>query len=91
MNTNCKKIEIRNLIKETSDAYSSYSTLNADYAAFASLSLPDFRRLLNAPDMTGRQFRRMIRHAISEHNTITPGACWAGYISEYISERSNDR
>lgn len=81
---------VRNLIQETNDAYAMYSTLNADYAAFASLSLEDFRRYLNSPGLTGRQLRRMIRNAMMEHKDQSPASCWATYVSSYITARSND-
>ena len=81
---------IRNLIQETNDAYAMYSTLNTDYAAFASLSLEDFRRYLNSPGLTGRQLRLMIRNAMIEHKDQCPASCWATYVSSYITDRSND-
>jgi len=81
---------VRSFIEETSEAYSGYSPLNADYAAFASLSLSEFRRLLNCPALTGPQLRRMIRRAGLEHRTNAPDSCWASYLRDYMAQRSND-
>ncbi len=83
-------LRVRSLIEDTSDAYSTFSSVNADYAAFASLSLYDFKRLLQSPSLTGRKLRKMIRHASVEHRDSSPDSCWSTYLSKYITAKSND-
>ena len=62
---------IKILIEDTNDAFSAYGSLNTDYAEFATLSLADFKSILNKPDMTkdelvANKARRVIRHQAAE-------------------------
>ena len=81
---------VRSLIEDTNDAYSTFSSVNADYASFASLSLSDFQTLLQSPSLTGQKLRKMIRYANLEHRDHNPNSCWSSYLSEYITRKSND-
>jgi len=53
---------IKNLLEETHDVFEDCAGgVNADYAAFASLSLSDFKSLLDNPELTGKELRRILR------------------------------
>lgn len=81
---------IKHLIEETNDAFESCAgCMNIDYAAFASMRLPEFKELLNKPDMTGNELRRILREGRRSHKTTNPDGCWATFIAHHISKSTN--
>ncbi|MAF97170.1 MAG: hypothetical protein CMH26_00875 [Micavibrio sp.] len=82
--------EIRRLIDETREAYGQYDSVNADYAAFASMALSEFKAALGRPEMTGQELRRLLRKAETEHRSLAmPNASWASFMARYVSQNVN--
>ena len=84
---------IKSLIEDSTHAYNLYiqsGHMNTDYADFASLMLGDFRSLLQRPEMTQRQLRRMMRRGWQTHRKSAPESCWPTFMAHYLnSEPSN--
>ena len=80
---------IKALVEQTNEAYESCGRLNMDYAAFASLSLSEFKAALNNPDMTDRDLRKIIRSGHNTHKAKNPKACWATFVASHIANCSN--
>ena len=80
---------IKNLLEDTNDAFTSCGGGNIDYAGFAAMALSEFKDLLNEPDLTGKQLRRLIRRGEHQHRTKDPEGCWASFIADYVSQNAN--
>jgi hypothetical protein len=88
------------LIEETNDAYRLYSKaqhVNADFAEFASLSLRDFKHKLQAPNLTARNLRHLIRAGMKHHTAMNGAslcheadpAAWVNFMSHYVTQNAN--
>lgn len=87
------------LIAETNDAYRLYSKsqhVNADFAEFASLYLQDFKRKLQAPHLTARNLRHIIRAGMKHHTAMNGTLChssdpsaWVNFMSHYVTQNAN--
>ena len=82
--------KIKKLIEDTNDAVESCDSVNMDYAAFAALSLFDFKEALNNPYLTGRDLRRIIRKGHKKYQADNTKACWATFVAGYIAQSSNE-
>lgn len=81
---------IKTLLEETNDAFVSCGgSMNFDYAAFASMRLSEFKRLLENPQLTGNQLRRMLRKGKQKQLRRDPEGCWATFIAGYVANSSN--
>ena len=81
---------IKTLIQETNEAFESCAgCMNIDYAAFASLRLSEFKELLDKPEMTGNELRRILREGGQSQKTKDPEGCWATFVANHISQSSN--
>ena len=81
---------IKMLIEETSDAFSSCGSINADYAEFASLALSEFKHVLRNPRLTKRQLTQMLRTGMYQHKMRkdTKG-CWATFMAKHVAKTAN--
>lgn len=78
------------MLEETSDAFSSCGTVNADFADFASLVLSDFKELLNRPYLTDEQLQAMLRVAMMACPEKSHGSStWAHFIAHYLQQTAN--
>ena len=81
---------IKNLLEETNDAFVNCAgSVNADYAAFVSMRISEFKRLLDNPDLTDQELRRIIRKGEKKHRAKNPEGCWASFIANYVTKSSN--
>lgn len=82
---------IKALLEETNDAFISCAgSLNADYAAFASMRLSEFKALLENPHLTDRDLRRILRKAEQGHPGKDPEGSWASYMAHYVTRNANE-
>ena len=90
MSKNATRRKIIHLLNETVDAYKKYDCVNADYASFAAMILPEFRTALGKPDMSAQELRRMLRNGESQHRaqTTTPQS-WSIFMANYVSQNAN--
>ena len=81
---------VKMLIDTTSEAYARYDSVNADYAAFASMALDEFKDALKDPGLTGQQLRRILRHGTREHrlNEASSGS-WSSFMARYVTQNVN--
>ncbi len=79
---------IKVLIEDTNEAFSYCGSVNADYAEFATLALSDFRKILKAPDLTGRELRRMLRKAMNKHKDKTSSS-WSAFMAQHVASATN--
>ncbi len=77
-------VQVKSLLEETENAYRSYSTVNADYAVFASLALRDFRRALGRPEMSRSELEMLIRAALRKNKSNADGLQWTDLIASYM-------
>lgn len=88
--TNTLHERIKMLIQETNDAFSSCAgCMNTDYAAFASMRLTEFKKLLNNPGLTGNDLRRLLRKGDQNQRNADPEGCWATFIANYVTQNAN--
>jgi hypothetical protein len=81
---------IKILIEETSDAFTSCGSVNADYAEFAALALGEFKHVLRSPGLTPRQLTGMLRSGLSKHKEAAePGLSWTAFLADYIADAAN--
>jgi len=81
---------IKHLLEETNDAFVSWvGCMNIYSAAFASMRLSEFKELLDKPEMTGNELRRILREGGKTHKTKDPEGCWATFIADHISQSTN--
>ena len=84
---------IRVLIEETNDAFSSYGSMNGDYADFATLALSDFKTILSDPSLTRTQLKTMIRDSMTKCRNSEPECndteCWANLMARYVTKSAN--
>ncbi len=80
---------LKHLIEGTYEVFENYGPVNTDYAEFASLSLPEFKSLLEKPDMTGQELRKMIRKGNLRHTAESPQVCWATFMAQYVRSNAN--
>ncbi len=80
---------IKHLLEETSDAFASSGTINMDYAGFAAMALSDFKSLLDNPDLTDMELRRMIRKGEKKRRVKDPEGCWSSFIARYVAKNAN--
>jgi len=81
---------IKNLLEETNDAFESCAgSVNTDYAAFVSMRLSEFKSLLENPDLTDRELRKMIRKGQQKCRAKDPEGCWASFIANYMAKNAN--
>src|SRR5688572_15028087 len=79
---------IRILIEETNDAFSSYSTVNADFADFAVLALSEFKNVLGNPDMTKEQLAQILRGGMIRHKDKDAGS-WSVFMAHHVAKAAN--
>ncbi len=79
---------IRVLIEQTSDAFSNYDSVNADYAEFATLAVSDFRAALKNPALTRSQLARMLRRGMIGHWDRDSDS-WASFMAQHIAGAAN--
>ncbi len=93
MNTELPQTQIRRrikaLVEQTNEAFACCGGLNMDYAAFAALSLTEFKAALNNPDLTDRDLRKIIRSGHNTHKAKNPKGCWATFVAGHIANCSN--
>ncbi|MCB9982613.1 MAG: hypothetical protein H6861_02925 [Rhodospirillales bacterium] len=82
-------LRIKHLLEETNDAFTSSGAVNIDYAGFAAMAISDFKHLLDKPDLTDMELRRMIRKASHQHRSTQPESCWATFIAHYVTHNAN--
>lgn len=81
---------IKSLIEETNSAYGiCRGAVNADYAEFATMSLPDFKRALRNPRLTRDDLIGMIRNGSTEHKSEDPNSCWSTFLAHYVARSAN--
>ncbi len=83
---------IKELIEETNEAFdicASYEHVNTDYAEFAAMSISDFKRALDKPDLTDRQLTQMLRKGGNKYRKSTPKNHWAMFLAGYVTNQSN--
>tara|TARA_A200000113_G_scaffold16938_2_gene15016 strand:+ start:439 stop:822 length:384 start_codon:yes stop_codon:yes gene_type:complete len=81
---------VKLLIDETSEAYAQYDSVNADYAAFASMALGEFQTALDDPGLTGQTLRRVLRDGNRMHSMRSPMASsWSSFMAKYVSQNVN--
>ena len=80
---------LKRLVEQTNDAFDAAGGLNMDYAAFASLSLAEFKMALQDPKLTGRKLRSTIREGHNAHKCNDPKSCWATFVARHIANSSN--
>ena len=82
---------VKKIIDETSEAFSGYNSVNADYASFAAMALNEFKLALRNPDLTATDLRRLLRHADSQHRAqTTPDGSWSSFMASYVTQNVND-
>lgn len=82
---------IKDLVEETNTAFEQEAgTMNMDYAAFASLALPDFKNALQNPELSAAELRQMIRRGSQSHKQKNPQGCWATFMAHYITQNANE-
>ncbi|MCC7305098.1 MAG: hypothetical protein IT558_02445 [Alphaproteobacteria bacterium] len=79
---------IRILLEETNDAFACYDTVNADFADFAALSLPEFKNVLGDPDLTEEQLTNILRRGMAKHQDKDPHA-WSVFMAYHIARAAN--
>ncbi len=79
---------IRILIEETNDAFSSYDTVNADFAEFAGLALAEFKNALSDPGLTREQLVKLLRRGMAKHKDKDPNS-WAAFMAHHIARAAN--
>jgi hypothetical protein len=79
---------IRILLEETNDAYSSYDTVNADFADFAVLALTEFKNVLGNPELTKEQLIKILRKGMSKHGDKDSGS-WSVFMAHHIANAAN--
>lgn len=88
--TNSIHLRIKTLLEETSDAYDiAGANGNGDYADFASMSLPEFKQVLNRSNLTGQELQRILRHGFASHRREAPKDCWATFMARYVETNAN--
>ena len=81
---------IKILIDEISDAFSQYDSVNADYAAFASMALDEFKTAMASPELTGPQLRKLLRDGHRQHRLIeAPNSSWSSFLAHYVTQNVN--
>ena len=82
--------QIMNLLEDTNDAFTSTGGGgNIDYAGFAAMALAEFKDLLNQPNLTGKQLRRLIRKGEQKRRTKDPEGNWASFMANYVAQNAN--
>ena len=82
---------VKKIIDETSEAFSDYSSVNADYASFAAMALNEFKLALSNPDLTAKELRRLLRKADQKHRAqTTPDGSWSSFMASYVMQNVND-
>lgn len=79
---------IRVLLEETSDAFASYDTVNADFADFAVLAFSEFKSVLGNPDLTREELIRILRKGLNKHQD-KDSASWAVFMAHHIAKAAN--
>lgn len=80
---------IQILIEETNDAFLSCGPVNADYAEFATLALPEFKNILRNPLLTRHQLVTLLRTGSNQHNIYKNSETdvgWAAFMAQYITK-----
>ena len=81
---------IKHLLEETNDAFENCAgCVNTDYAAFASMRLSDFKALLENPELTGKELRRILRKGDQTQRAKDPEGCWASFVASYVAKNAN--
>lgn len=81
---------IKSLIEETNGAFSECrGAVNADYAEFATMSLPDFKTALQDPRLSADNLIEMLRKGATEHRSEDPESCWATFMAHYVARAAN--
>ncbi len=81
--------QVQCLIQETTDAFSGcQGGLNTDYAGFASMSLAQFKSILNNPNLTGAQLELILRKAMAQNKGADPDQ-WVIAMAQQISKVAN--
>ncbi len=82
---------VKDLIDETSDAFTQYDCVNADYASFAAMALNEFKVVLRDPELTATDLRRILRHGDSKHRLLSvPPANWSSFMAQYVMKNVNE-
>lgn len=79
---------IRILLEETSDAFASYDTVNADFADFAALAFAEFKTVLGNPELTKEDLIRILRKGMNKHQDKDTGS-WAVFMAHHIASAAN--
>jgi hypothetical protein len=84
--------QVKKIIDETSEAFSGYDMVNADYASFAAMALGDFKLALGSADLTAQDLRRILRHGQSQHIAqIEQTKSWSSFMASYVMQNANDK
>ena len=77
------------LIHETNEAFLACSgSMNTDYAEFAGMALPQFRRELRDPSLTRRQLVSMLRRGMAKSDTNNK-ARWSALMARQLKKACN--
>ena len=83
------KNRVEELIHETNEAFLSCSgSMNTDYAEFAGMALPQFRRELRDPNLTRRQLVAMLRRGMAKSDTNSK-ARWSALMARQLKKACN--
>lgn len=82
--------QIKHLIQQTNDVFENSGGVNTDYADFAAtIALSDFRALLDNPDITDRQLKRLIRIASQRYCKDNTPVSWSAFTAQYLNRKAN--
>lgn len=83
---------VKSFIEDSNYAYNIYNQsgyMNGDFAEFAALSYKDFQIMLQRPDMTQQELRRLLRRAGNTHRSSAPNSCWSSFLASYLQNPAN--
>ena len=79
---------IRNLLEETTDAFTCYDAGSADFADFAALALSEFKNVLSDPHLTHEQLVHLLRRGMAKHKDKDPNS-WSAFMAHHIARAVN--
>ncbi len=80
---------VKMLLEEAGDNLSSCASVNNDYAAFATIALPKFKKALRRPNLTSSQLRQILREGTLRHRISKTECSWSAFLADYIESAAN--
>lgn len=83
---------VKSFIENSNYAYKIYNQsgyMNSDFAEFAALSYQHYQIVLQRPELTQQELRRMLRRASNTHRASAPESCWASFLASYLNNPAN--